>query len=249
MRNVYLYRGLGGLVILASIVYLVVDRWLMPRATRQHAVVRVPDLVGMPVEEAVELLVNQAFELGDTLELFDPDFDGTHHRQIIDQNPKPDAQAKPGRRVFLYLPRETSRDVLVPYVVGQSKRNARARIESVGLVVSAELPDTLPNHMAGPVTRAVPRAGTRLTRGDSVIVFYGTGPDPGRLVEMPDLTGLAVAEARQRLNALELSAAVLDLAEADSAAAIDARIQRQIPEAGSLVPAGTRISLFTSPPN
>ena len=249
MSNVYLYRGLGGLVILVLVVYLLVDRWLMPRATRQQAVVSVPDLVGMPVEEAVELLAANAFELGDTLELFDPDFDGTQHRQIIDQNPKPGAQAKPGRRVFLYLPRETSREVVVPDVFGQSRRNARARIETEGLVVSAELPDTLPSHLAGPVTRAVPPAGTRLTRGDSVKVFYGTGPDAGQLVEMPDLTGLTVAEARRRLNALMLSAAVLDLAEADSAAAGGVRVQRQIPEAGSLVPAGTRISLYTSPAN
>lgn len=80
-----------------------------------------------------------------------------------------------------------------------------------------------------------------LTRGDSVTVYYGTGPDENRLVEVPDLTGLPIWVAQQRLRALDLSASVLDQTEADGST-----IRRQSPEAGALIPAGSRIRLYTS---
>ena len=245
MRNPYLYRGMAGLLILALGVYLFVDRWLMPRSTRQHTVLAVPDLIGQPIDEALELLAEHTFELGDTLRLFDPDFESSQRQYVIGQNPRPGAQAKPGRRVYLYLPQGISQEVLVPDVAGESPRNARARIESIGLVVSGVVPDTIPSYLDGPVTRADPPAGTQLTRGDSVMVFYGTGPDEGLLVEVPNLMGLSFSQARIRLQALQLSGSVLDLAIEDSLAE-STLIRRQSPEAGTMVPAGSRIRLYTA---
>lgn len=248
MRNPYLYRGLAVLMILALGLYLLVDRVLMPNSTRQHAVVTVPDLTGLHIDSALAGLANHAFELGDTLELFDPEFNESRRRQVIDQNPKPGAKAKLGRRIFLYLPRGASRDAIVPEVAGQSPRNARALVEAAGLIVRGVLPDSIPSHLDGPVTRSAPGAGTMLTRGDSVVVYYGTGPDENRLVEVPDLTGLPTWTAQQRLRALDLSASVLDQAEADSS--LDTFfVRRQNPEAGALIPAGTRIRLYTSGDN
>ena len=248
MRNRYLYQGLAGLMALALALYLLVDRVLMPRSTRQNAVVTMPDLTSLPVDSAIAVLTAHAFELGDTLELFDPEFDVSRRQQVIDQSPKPLAKAKPGRRVFLFLPRGANRDAVVPEVRGQSPRNARALMEAAGLVVSDILPDTLPSHIAGPVTQSVPRAGTMLTRGDSVTVFYGIGPDENRLVEVPDLTGLPIWEAQEQLRALTLSELVEEPAKADTSESIR-WIRRQNPEAGALVPAGTRVWLYTSDGN
>lgn len=249
MRNPYLYRGLAVLTVMALVAYLLVDHWLMPRSTRQHTVVRVPDLVGMPIGEAIDLLAEHAFEFGDTLRLLDPDVEDAQLWQVVDQNPRPGAQAKPGRRVFLYLPRTISREAMVPDVSGESPRNARALIEAAGLVVSDVIPDTLPSPLAGPVTRSVPPAGTMLMRGDSVLVFYGSGPDAARLVEVPDLTGLPIEEARRQLAALNLSAYVHNPSAADSVLAETVRIERHEPEAGTLTAAGSLVRLYTSVAN
>jgi len=44
LRNPYLWGGLFALLIAALLVYLVVDRWLMPAYTRHGVVQYVPDV-------------------------------------------------------------------------------------------------------------------------------------------------------------------------------------------------------------
>ena len=216
---------------------------LMPLITRQHAVVTVPNMVDLPPDDAVALLKTHKFQLGGTVHRFDPNFDETQPLRVIAHNPKPGAPAKPGRRIFLFLPKAPSSEVTVPSVSGLSQRNARAMIEGRGLIVRDVIPDTTPSAFNGPVTRVDPGAGTLLAQGDSVTIFFGTGPDASVLVEVPYLIGLPNHSAQEQLRALRLSPSLLDQTDPENDLVI---IMRQEPEAGSFVPAGTTIRLYTS---
>ena len=239
LRNRYLHGGLAGLLFIALAAYWLVDRWLMPAYTRHEALIHMPDLRELPLDSALAQLGTFALELEDTLTRFDA------HRPlgiVLDQNPRAGAPIKPGRRVYLTMNEGREPDVPVPNVEGQSLRNARARILGAGLNIRGEVPDTIPSPVAGPVTRVDPPPDTPLSLGDSVMIWYGTGPDPNALATVPDLVGLRMRQARILLRERRLWDVVLDREPDDD----NPVIRRQFPEPGTSVLEGSQIRLYAS---
>lgn len=239
LHNRYLHGGLVALVLIALAAYWLVDRRLMPAYTRHDALIHMPDLRGMTLDSALSQLRSFDLELGDTLTRFEPN---RTLGIVLDQNPRASASIKPGRRVYLTMNEGREPDIPVPNVEGQSLRNARAMILGVGLNIRGEAPDTIPSPMAGPVTRVEPPPDSPLSPGDSVMIWYGTGPDPNAFTLVPDVVGLRMLQARTLLRERRLWDVVLDRDIGDD----NPRIRRQFPEAGTRIMEGSQIRLYAS---
>jgi serine/threonine-protein kinase len=90
--------------------------------------------------------------------------------------------------------------VAVPYVVGIGKDRAVEKIEEIGLVPDVREEATT-EQPAGKVFRQEPEEGTRVAKGETVVLFVSLGPPK---VEVPRLAGLTYDEAAQILAEAKL---------------------------------------------
>ncbi|MBV2355601.1 Stk1 family PASTA domain-containing Ser/Thr kinase [Streptomyces sp. J2-1] len=86
----------------------------------------------------------------------------------------------------------------VPPVLGRSEEQARARLADTGLGVRQTRREFSDTAARGTVISTDPAAGARIRGNGSVTLVVSRGPE---IVKVPDLGGLALTEARQRLKA------------------------------------------------
>jgi beta-lactam-binding protein with PASTA domain len=156
----------------------------------------------------------------------------------------------PGR-AFAQL--TAARQATMPAVVGLTEDQARARLQPFQL--SIDVTPVASAQPRGMVVAQRPEAGTAIKQGARAVLSVSRGPDPGqeqparpgddgapsREAKVPDLTGMTPTLARVALIAARLIPGSIDSADAPGVRA--GRVVGQRPEAGAVVPAGTRVQL------
>ncbi len=237
LGNRYFWAGLGLLVVVLFVFYLMFNHLIMPAYTRYNATVEVPDVRNRTMEEARQILTERGLGVGQPLQRFDRE---RQPNVVLDQSPPPNASVKPGRLIYVTVNVGTIPPVTVPRVEGLSLREARNRLLADGLTIEAERPDSVPSPYNNTVTRQEPRAGATVNQGDGVRLWYSTGLGQ-RTVLVPDVTGLTLSEAQQLLLRRNLRSVVLDRDENED----DPTIVRQSREPGTRVREGFELRLFT----
>lgn len=251
-RNRYFWGGIGGLFLLGLLAYVLVDSVIMPSYTRQEAAIRVPNVEGQPFEKAKEQLQKNEFQVRREVGRYNPRVDPS---TVVDQNPPPKSDVKPGRRVYLTVNASDVPMVSIPDLNGISVREAKNRVSSLGLTVDTVMADTIPAPYRNTVTRQRPQPGDSLQRGQGVTLWYSTGLAQDS-VEVPDVVGRTVDEAHAVLLNRRLRSIVVDsrgasengqntAAEDTSDTTLYVRRQGRSPQA--MVRAGTEIRLFVTP--
>jgi beta-lactam-binding protein with PASTA domain len=240
LANKYFWIGLVFLAAIGFGIYLLFNNILLPSYTRQGITVTVPDVRNKSYEEAARTLAAHGLETERIVERFNPRL----ARDVVyEQTPSPNAEVKPGRHVFVTVNSGQALMVKVPRVGDLSLREAENRLKAVGLNVEDMLPDTIPSPYPNTITRQDPIPGDSLPQGAGVRLWYSTGLGQ-TYVQVPDLTGMSVMEARQQLLDLKLRPVVVG--EAEEEAELDEHeVRRQGREPGSEVRAGSEIRIFT----
>ena len=101
--------------------------------------------------------------------------------------------------------------VPVPDVAGQAADDAQATLEASGLVAAPE-EQASDDVEAGLVVQTSPGAGTEVALGSTVTMLVSTGPST---VPVPDVAGLAVADAQMALEAEDFVVTTTDQASED----------------------------------
>ena len=129
----------------------------------------------------------------------------------------------------------------VPSVLGLPGQSARALIESRGFmfVVGEERDDA--KVLPGNVVAQRPLEGSRIERGQTVEVVLARSPAP---VKAPALAGLALADAKQRIEVAKL--AVGKITEDNSADVKAGGVISQSPAEGAETKVGTAVDLVVS---
>ena len=130
--------------------------------------------------------------------------------------------------------------ILLSDEVGANVREAAARLREQGLRVKTVT--VTGNAPEGRVLDMQPAAGTELFRGDAVTLTVSVGM-PVPTVKVPDLTGLSRSDALVQIWLSQLS--VGDVVEVFADAPVGT-VVRQSHLAGTVVRAGTRITLYIS---
>ncbi|MEU3995051.1 Stk1 family PASTA domain-containing Ser/Thr kinase [Streptomyces fungicidicus] len=154
--------------------------------------VRLPDLDGYPLDKARDVLKDEGLEPGMVTREFS---DGVPRGSVISTKPGKGTKVRAGSAVALTVSKGTPVDV--PDVTGDDLADARAGLEEAGLKVKIAPERVNSEHDAGQVARQNPGEGRQVAEGDTVTLTLSKGPE---MVEVPDVVGDSVDDARSRLE-------------------------------------------------
>lgn len=187
---------IGGFFALGILGFLVGNYIVVPLIVGKGTEVEVPEVVGLPLEEAIVLLEEQGFESvadekrPDTLYV-----EGT----VLEQRPGAGSKVKKGRLVQLTVS-SGEESVRVPYLLGLTLEQATAiaqrrnfQIEQVDTVQS----DTVP---LGRIVAMKPDPEIRVAKGTKLRLYISAGPI-GKTIPMPNLIDMPLQKARALLEA------------------------------------------------
>lgn len=221
-------------VLFLAAVWLVSDFLLAP-LEKPAEVLEIPDFCGRPqaaVERAEWMVLVEEYRYDATAPA------GT----VLSQTP-----AAGSRRRAVELPIEIrlvislgEEQIRLPETVGENVRVAAAMLRELGCVV--EISYEVGAEPEGEVLRMRPDAGTTVARGSRVELLVAAG-QPERSVSVPDLRGMTRSEALTRLWMAGLSPeTVVEEVSLQPAG----QVIRQSHQPGTVVPAGTRVTLYVS---
>lgn len=201
-----------------------VDTAIHVHLSKGPAPVDVPDLKGVSVDKAREILEKAGLKLGDVHEQFDRDIAGG---DIISSEPDAGTSLTRGSKVNV----KVSTAVELPDVVGMSREHATAVLNEAGIGVrSVEISSGTVADSADSVVEVSPSAGTLLDPTDAWVVLK----TPEK-VRVPRVVGSTVKDARSALQAAGLEMKTSD-DDGD-------RVYRQSPRPGKEVDPSTVIKV------
>ncbi|PMC76924.1 Stk1 family PASTA domain-containing Ser/Thr kinase [Brachybacterium sp. UMB0905] len=137
--------------------------------------VQVPDVVGIPFEQAKEQLEARGFQVPDPSARESEDADPN---TVLSQTPGADAgTARFGSRVDLVVAAEPG-PVAVPNVTGQSLEDARQALRDAGFTGSEVVQEHSDSVPEGHVIRTDPPANEETDRGTTITIVVSSGPEP-----------------------------------------------------------------------
>ncbi|MFN7150400.1 MAG: Stk1 family PASTA domain-containing Ser/Thr kinase [Microthrixaceae bacterium] len=197
--------------------------------------VTMPPVVGLPFEEARDILE----DLG-----LDVDIDRQPSAQfeegrVMDQDPAKDEEVEVGSTVTLTV--SSGPDVaVVPNVVLQSQADAIRMIEEVGLVAKVT-PREVADADPGFVVEQSPAEGEEVPPGSTVEIFVST--EVGTVI-VPDVIGTPLAQAQAQIQAAGLRFA--DATETPSATVPAGAVISTDPGSGASVPTNSIVQIVVS---
>lgn len=155
--------------------------------------VKVPDVQGRQLNEARSRLEEQGLEAGRVTREFSEEIPSG---SVISTEPGAGTERRSGTAVALTVSKGAP--VEVPDVTDSSAQDARAELEDAGLKVEIAEERVNSEFDRGQVARQSPGAGEEAAQGDTITLTISKGPE---MVEVPDVVGDNVDEARQELEA------------------------------------------------
>jgi beta-lactam-binding protein with PASTA domain len=192
-----------GLRIVLVYVGLIVLSWMFLSWYTGHGQqVSVPDLRGMTVEQAREVLAERSLELLVIDSIFDEKAKGG---TIVEQSPVPESQVKEGREVFLTIFRFQPPMETIGIEEGDFAQVALIKLRNKG--VKYEVKYVPNNSMVGSVVSISYRgkklrATDQVPRGETVVLSIGESDN--EKVQIPNLVGMSYAQAIAQLDSLNL---------------------------------------------
>jgi serine/threonine-protein kinase len=163
----------------------------------------VPELVGLPEAEALDLLTAEGLELG---ERKIRRTDEVPPGEVVEQNPLPDRQVQEGSDVDIWVS-APPRLFAVPSVVGGTLEDAEAELLAANLVLGEQTPQNDQDIPEGEIISQDPPAGEEVPRDTPVNVVVSAGPS---VVIVPDVICRSYASAKAELEGLDLIAELGD---------------------------------------
>jgi eukaryotic-like serine/threonine-protein kinase len=164
--------------------------------------VTLPSVVGLSLEKAKLRLATRGLELGEVTK----EYSHERIRTVIAQRPLKE-RLPWGSKVDLVLSRGPE-PIEVPDVLGLKAEKAARVLEQVGFTVAQT--DAYSNDVApGRVVSTSPAAGELGLDGGEVQLSVSIGPEFEEL-KMPDVTGMALSDARAKLTSLGLRVRVVN---------------------------------------
>jgi len=225
-----------GLLVIALIVgaVLAFGSDLFESAPEQE---QVPNLIGLTEDEA-RIAIGEA---GLTVGEVDYEASETVDKDaVIEQDPNRDQYVDPGTEVDLVV--STGKPMVqVPFVVGQTRTEARNQLRNAKLEVNFETEES--DKPRGEVVRTKPAGGETVQQGITVTVFVSDGQE-----KVPNVIGLQQGEAEERIRDAKFDPQVRDDNTSTEPAGT---VTDQFPVDGTLAEGSTVIifvSVYVEPP-
>lgn len=196
-----------------------------------NATVDVPNVVGKQVIVAKHILEDNHLRVS-VSEVSNPDVPAG---QVISQSPEANEQVKEQRTVHLVVSKGVG-DITMPDITGMTLDQARTRLKSLGLVIGKITTASDDSKEDGVILMQSPPGDSKVTKGATVDVTVNRVKS--KKVELPNLVGMTVKDAKDALTSLGLNVGAISGAGDDTAV-----ITQQSPEAGTSLDANTSVAL------
>lgn len=197
---------------------------------------RIPAVVGMTYDDAAAALDKAGFNALKGETRFHKT---TPENLVLQQDPPANSLQKRGVDVTLAVS-AGQRTATVPDVAGLSQQQARISIENAGFQLGSIMQRT-GEQPRGAVIDSDPAAGTALQLPAVVSISVSQGP---ATIQLPDLTGRPLADARPALEQLGLQ--IGGITRDTSSFQPENTVLGQSPQPGQSISAGGRVSLRIS---
>ena len=227
----YLIAAAGGFLIAYTAVFL----FAFPAEVLPDDGI-LPNVVGKSFEDASVALQKAGFpaQQGETR------FSRTVAANVVlQEDPPAGSRQKRGTNVVLALS-GGQKAAEVPVTTNMSQQQARISIENTGLVMG-NVSEQLSDAPRGLVIATSPPAGTKVDLPGTVDIVLSKGP---ATVNMPDLYGRSVGEARSMVEQIGLR--IAGVSRDTSSLQPENTVIRQMPAAGATISAGGAVSLTVS---
>lgn len=233
--------------VLLAILIFVVLAWaaliMIDFYTHHGEFVNVPDLQGLYVEDADNILENYELyaQIIDSVYVKDKPL-GT----IVEQIPSANSSVKKQRSIFLVVNKQQVRMIPFPDVNDVSYRQADALLNSLGLRVSnviyspSEFKDLVIDVMCYGVHI---EPGTRLPEGSSIVLVIGSGLGDN-VSNIPSLIGMDIDSAKGVVLSASFIVGAINYDVTPTGDKDKYRIYKQSPEAGQEMSDGLRINIW-----
>lgn len=240
-----------GIVILFYLLVITITVFYLDSYTNHGQTIRVPNLIG----KSVKAVAPQLEELGLTYSVLDSIYDPSKPQgTILDQDPDPTSFSKvfvkEGRIIRLRVSKK-SRLIEMPSLVDKSQRFAESILKNRGLKYRLQYKPT--NEANGAVLDQLYKGkkiseGVRIPIGSTITLIIGKNEE-GEPIDIPDLVGLTIFEARDRLSTLGnfvYNPVCPDCVSFEDS--VIARIQSQSPEylEGMQISGGSTITVYAT---
>lgn len=195
-----------------------------------------PNVVGKTFEDASAILQKAGFPAQQGESRFHKTIPAN---VVIQEDPPAGSRQKRGTTVVLALS-AGQKTAEVPVTTNMSQQQARIAIENTGLTLG-NITEQLSDAPRGLVIASTPQAGTQIQLPGTVDIVISKGP---ATVQMPDLYGRSVGEARSMVEQLGLR--IAGVSRDTSSLQPENTVIRQLPQAGQTISAGGPVSLTVS---
>ncbi|MCO5231404.1 MAG: PASTA domain-containing protein [Chitinophagales bacterium] len=233
-------------IIAITIVLIISLNTFMKFITNHDQKLPLPNVIGLNLEDAIQLLEKNKMGYILVDSLFDPNL---KPHEIIDQSPKKGSFVKQNRKVYLTINSMQPPIIQLPNLVDMSKRQAQLTLESLGLKMGREIyqPDIAKDAVLSVrVNGKTATENMSIPKGTAVDLILGDGLGT-MATEIPDLIGLTVMEAMAVLDAVQLTVGQINAQEGVTDQ-MSAYVYFQQPEYGSSVTVspGDPVNLFVT---
>ena len=201
------------------------------------AEVTVPDVTGKQMTLARQILEDKKLRVN-VAETYNADVPAG---QVVSQNPTAGSKVKEQRLVTIYVSKG-GEEIEMPDLTGLSKSDAEAQLKKMGLKLGSVY-EKYSNEEAGTVIKQDPKAGTKISRGQTVDLTVSKGKQSNK-VSVPDVTGVSLDAAKAALQSRGLRVGSVSKQESRQAAGT---VVSQSPASGE-VEEGSSISLVIAEP-
>jgi beta-lactam-binding protein with PASTA domain len=225
------------------VAFLLITFYSLRFYTHHGEGVAVPKLKGLTIESAIQVLESQGFRY---------QIDSVYQPNqaagiVIEQDPDPNTNVKLNRTIYLTVITRLSPIVRFPELSNKTYLEAEATLSNFGLKVGDT---TYVSDVAKDVVlqflfrgRAL-QAGDEIPKGSVVNLVLGDGLGASE-VDIPDLVGLTLSEARMALSGSSLKLGIISF-QGSSRDTFNLKISRQSPalsDSLSKVPIGSSVDL------
>lgn len=196
------------------------------------AIVEVPNIVGLKLEDAARRLTQEGLRLGRRTGQFSPEEQGT----VLAQNPRAGQSVRKGDDIEVTFSQGEEK-AIVPDVIGQEEADASAILANAGFRVN-RIREPHPTVDPGRVFDQDPQPQTEAVPGSIVNIFVSEGP---QTFAMPDVVGETEANARAELEAMGLEVRTTRVFTPDESRR--GRVLDQSPAPGTTVHRGDTVEI------
>ena len=189
-----------GIILVVVLLFFASLSWI----TRSGKSEKVPAVTGQNIVAATRLLEDKGFDVVIQDSVF---VDSIARLAVVRQSPEADATVKPGRTIYLTINRSIPPQVEMPNLAGFSVKSAELYLQSLGLKMGeiSYRPDIARNAVLEQLFNDMPiKPGTKIPIGSVISFVLGSGEGGGE-INVPNLVGMTLNEARTLLGTMNLS--------------------------------------------